>query len=92
MSTHAEARACEKARPKRRLADNSSSGAAGRVVEDEQEDAVEDEEIVREEDLSGEEADSAGPVKWVVPAWEVLANDRVGWRGGLKSLRVSGCE
>jgi hypothetical protein len=53
-----------------------------RVVADEQEDAVEDEEVVREEDLSGEEADSAGPVKWVVPAWEVLANDRVGWRGG----------
>jgi hypothetical protein len=55
------------------------------VVEDEQEDAVEDEEIVLEEDLSDEEADSAsaGPVQWVVlPAWEVLANDRVGWRGG----------
>jgi hypothetical protein len=31
-------------------------------------------------------------VKWVVPAWEVLANDRVGWRGGLKSLRVNECE
>jgi hypothetical protein len=60
------------------------------VVEDEQEDAVEDEEVVREEDLSDEEAGSAGPVEWVVvlPAWEVLANDRVGWRGGLKSLRV----
>jgi hypothetical protein len=46
--------------------------------------------------LSDEEADSAGPVKWEVPAWEVLAkreaNDRVGWRGGLKSLRVNGCE
>jgi hypothetical protein len=39
--------------------------------------------------LSDEEADSAGPVKWVVPAWEVLANDRVGWRGGLEGLRVS---
>jgi hypothetical protein len=25
----------------------------------------------------------------VVPAWEVLANDRAGWRGGLKSLRVN---
>jgi hypothetical protein len=34
----------------------------------------------------------AGPVKWVVPAWEVLAHDRAGWRGGLKSLRVNGCE
>jgi hypothetical protein len=33
------------------------------VVEGEQEDAVEDEEVVREEDLSDEEADSAGPVK-----------------------------
>jgi hypothetical protein len=65
-----------------------------RVVEGEQEDAVEDEEVVREEDLSDEEADSAGPVKvkWVVPAWEVLANDRAGWRGGLKSLRVNECE
>jgi hypothetical protein len=41
---------------------------ARRVVEDEQEDAVEDEEVVREEDLSDEEADSAGPVpvQWVV--------------------------
>ena len=65
---------------------------ARRVVEGEQEDAVEDEEVVREEDLSDEEADSAGPVKWVVPAWEVLANDRAGWRGGLKSLRVNECE
>jgi hypothetical protein len=41
---------------------------ARRVVEDEQEDAVEDEEVVQEEDLSDEEADSAGPVKWVVPS------------------------
>jgi hypothetical protein len=39
---------------------------ARRVVEDEQ------------EDLSDEEADSAGPVKWVVSAWEVLAADRGG--------------
>jgi hypothetical protein len=39
-----------------------------------------------------EEADSAGPVKWVVPAREVLAHDRAGWRGGLKSLRVNECE
>jgi hypothetical protein len=38
------------------------------------------------------EADSAGPVKWMVPAWEVLAHDRAGWRGGLKSLRVNECE
>jgi hypothetical protein len=56
---------------------------------------VEDEENVLEEDLSDEEADSAsaGPVQWVVvPAWEVLANDRVGWRGGLKSMRANGCE
>jgi hypothetical protein len=29
---------------------------------------VEDEEVVRGEDLSDEEADSAGPVKWVMPA------------------------
>jgi hypothetical protein len=47
---------------------------------------------VQEEDISDEEADSAGPVKWVVPAWEVLAHDRAGWRGGLKSLRVNECE
>jgi hypothetical protein len=54
---------------------------ARRVVEEEQEDAVEDEEVVQEEDrLSDEEADSAGPAKWVVPAWEVLAHDRAGWR------------
>jgi hypothetical protein len=46
------------------------------VVEDEQEDAAEDEAVVLEEDLSDEEADSAGPVKWVVPACEVLASDR----------------
>jgi hypothetical protein len=75
----------------------TAEAVARRVVEGEQEaltqeDAVEDEEVVREEDLSDEEADSAGPVKWVVPAWEVLANDRVGWRGGLKSLRVNECE
>jgi hypothetical protein len=71
----------------------TAEAVARRVVEGEQEDAVEDEEVVREEDLSDEEADSAaGPVKWVVPAWEVLANDRAGWRGGLKSLRVSECE
>jgi hypothetical protein len=50
---------------------------------------VEDEEVVQEEDLSDEEADSAGPVKWMVPAWEVLAHDRAGWRGGLKGLRVN---
>jgi hypothetical protein len=50
------------------------------VVEDEQEDAVEDDEVVQEEDLSDEEADSAGPVEWVVPAWEVLATGaRQGW-------------
>jgi hypothetical protein len=52
---------------------------ARRVVEDKQEDAAEDEAVVLEEDLSDEEADSAGPVKWVVPAaWEVLAADRGG--------------
>jgi hypothetical protein len=66
------------------------AAVALRVVEDEQEDTVEDEEFLLEEDLSDEEADSAGPVKWVVPAWEVC--DRVGWRGGLKSLeRASEC-
>jgi hypothetical protein len=69
-----------------------AAAVARRVVEDEQEDAVEDEEVVLEEDVSDEEADSTGPEKWVVPAWEVLANDRVGWRGGLKNLRVSECE
>jgi hypothetical protein len=59
----------------------TSAAVARRVmVEDEQEDTVEDEEVVsiQEEDLSDEEADSAGPVKWVVPAWEVLAHDRAG--------------
>jgi hypothetical protein len=62
---------------------------ARRVVEDEQEDAVADEEVVHEEDLRDEEADSAGPVKqWVVPAWEVLAHEGAGWRGGLENLRV----
>ena len=70
----------------------TAAAVARRVVEDEQEDAVVDEEVVQEEDLSDEEADSAGPVKWVVPAWEVLAHDRAGWRGGLKSLRVNECE
>jgi hypothetical protein len=60
------------------------AAVARRVVEDEQEDAAEDEAVVLEEDLSGEVADSgAGPVKWVVPTWEVLAADRGGWRGGL---------
>jgi hypothetical protein len=47
---------------------------------------------VLEEDLSDEEADSAGPVKWVVPAWEVLAADRGGWRAGLKGLKVNESE
>jgi hypothetical protein len=64
------------------------------VVEDGQEDAAADEADVLEEDLSDEEADSAeadsaGPVKWVVPAWEVLAADRGGWRAGLKRLKVN---
>ena len=54
-----------------------------------QEDAAADEAFVLEEDLSDEEADSAGPVKWVVPAWEVLAADRGGWRAGLKRLAES---
>jgi hypothetical protein len=49
------------------------------VVEDEQEEATGDKEVVLEDDLSGEEADSAGPVQWMVPAWEVLVNDRAGW-------------
>jgi hypothetical protein len=40
---------------------------ARRVVEDGQEDTAADEAVVLEEDLSDEEADSAGPVKWVVP-------------------------
>jgi hypothetical protein len=56
------------------------------VVEDKgkQEDAAEDEAVVLEEDLSDEEAGSAGPVKWMVPAWEVLSADRGGWRAELK--------
>jgi hypothetical protein len=33
-----------------------------------QQDAAEDEAVVLEEDLGDEEADSAGPVKWTVPA------------------------
>jgi hypothetical protein len=40
------------------------------------------EAVVLEEDLSDEEAGSAGSVKWVVPAWEVLAPDRGGWGAG----------
>jgi hypothetical protein len=55
---------------------------ARRVVEDEQEDAVEDEDVVREENLSDEEVDSSSPVKWVVPAWEVLANGERQGSGG----------
>ena len=70
----------------------SPAAVARRVVEEGQEDAAADEAVVLEEELSDEEADSAGPVKWVVPAWEVLAHDRAGWRGGLKSLRVNECE
>ena len=62
---------------------------ARRVVEDEQEDAAEDEAVVLEEDHSDEEADSAGPVKWVVLAWEVLAADRGRW---LKRLKVNESE
>jgi hypothetical protein len=44
----------------------TTEAVARRVVEGEQEDAVEDDEVVQEEDLSDEEADSAGPVEWVV--------------------------
>jgi hypothetical protein len=60
------------------------TAVARRVVEDGQEDAAEDEAAVLEEDLSDQEADSAGPVKWVVPAWEVLAADSGRWRAGSK--------
>jgi hypothetical protein len=67
-------------------------GGWWRIDKDEQEDAVTDEAVVQEEDLSGEEADSAGPVKRVVPVWEALAHDRAGWRGGSKSLKMNGCE
>jgi hypothetical protein len=42
----------------------TAEAVARRVVEDEQEDAVEDDEVVQEEDLSDEEANSAGPVEW----------------------------
>jgi hypothetical protein len=59
------------------------------VVEDGQEDAAGDEAVALEEGFRDEEADSAGPVKWVVPAWEVLAADRGGWRAGLKRLKVN---
>jgi hypothetical protein len=59
----------------------TAAAVAQWVVEDGQEDAAEDEAVVLEEDLSDEEADSAGPVKWVVPAWEVLAADRRGVEG-----------
>jgi hypothetical protein len=45
----------------------TAAAVVRRVVEDEQEDGVEVGEVVREEDLSGEEADSSGPVKWGVP-------------------------
>jgi hypothetical protein len=55
----------------------TAAAVARPVVEDEHEDAVED---------------SAGPVKWVVPAWEVVAHDRAGWRRGLESSRVRECE
>jgi hypothetical protein len=49
-------------------------------------------ELVRVAFSCDEEADSAGPVKWVVPAWEVLAADRGGWRAGLKELKVNESE
>ena len=68
------------------------AAVARRVVEEGQEDAAADEAVVLEEELSDEEADSAGPVKWVVPQWEVLAADRGGWRAGLKGLRVNESE
>ena len=46
--------------------------------------AVEDEAVVLEDELSDEEADSV----WVVPQWEVLAENKRGWRAGLESLGV----
>jgi hypothetical protein len=72
----ATALAAAEARPKRVRKLSPSDGwqtapaaVARRVVEDGQEGAAADEAVVLEEDLSDEEADSAGPVKWVVPAW-----------------------
>jgi hypothetical protein len=54
---------------------------------------VEDEALVLEDELSDKEADSAGrPQVWVVPQWEVLAENESGWRAGLKSLRVNESE
>jgi hypothetical protein len=53
---------------------------------------VEDEAVVLDGELSDEEADSAGPRVWVVPQWEVLAENRSGWRASLKSLRADECE
>jgi hypothetical protein len=74
----------------------TAEAVARRVVEGEQEDAVEDEEVVREEDLSDEEADSrlcrSGEVGGACVGGAGELNDRAGWRGGLKSLRVSECE
>jgi hypothetical protein len=76
----------------------TAAAVARRVVGDEQEDAVEDDEVVREEDLSDEEADSAGPVASGVGGAGVGgAGERQGrvvsggvlLRGGLKSLRVN---
>ena len=93
----ATALAAAEARPKRvrKLAPSDGwqtapAAVARRVVEDGQEDAAEDEAVVLEEDLSDEEADSAGPVKWVVPAWEVLAADRGGWRARQTFVRRCG--
>jgi hypothetical protein len=44
----------------------------------------------RRTSVTSEEADSAGPVKWVAPAWEVLAADRRGpERGCVMAVAVS---
>jgi hypothetical protein len=64
------------------------AAVARRVVEEGQEDAAADEAVVLEGDLSDEEADSAGPVKWVVRAWVVGAADC----GGGVEGRVEGNE
>jgi hypothetical protein len=74
----------------------TAEAVARRVVEDEQEDAVEDEEVVQEEDLSDEEAGGLCRSSEVggasVGGTGTLARDRAGWRGGLKSLGVNECE
>jgi hypothetical protein len=60
------------------------------VVEDGQEEATEDKEVVLEEDRIGEEADLASPVQWMVPTPGAGERPRARWRGDRRAWEWAG--